>query len=165
MADLQTEVARLRQALATANAGSVEAVARQVQATAQHAREHWFSNIRPIASEMRSRRLHAADLVSGASRATVIPNESRLRAIVESAVDHAIITADFQDRITSWNSGATRLLGWEEADVLGRPCRLIFTPEDCAAGVPQAEMQRHWKKAARSTSAGTFGAMEHDFSR
>ncbi len=70
----------------------------------------------------------------------VLRSEARLHAIIESAIDYAIITADLQDRITGWNSGAIRLLGWEEADVLGRPCKLIFTPEDCAAGVPEAEM-------------------------
>jgi len=77
---------------------------------------------------------------SGLSHADLLRSEDRLHAIVESAVDYAIITADFQDRITGWNSSATRLLGWEPADVLGRPCKLIFTPEDCAAGVPEAEM-------------------------
>ena len=97
-------------------------VARQVLAAAEHARE-----------------CPAGDLAA----ATALPRtEERLRAIVESAVDYAIITADFQGRITGWNKGATRLLGWEEADAMGRPFRLIFSPADCAAGVPQAEMRR-----------------------
>lgn len=87
---------------------------------------------------------HARDRPAGDLAATVaLPRgEERLRAIVESAVDYAIITADIQGRITSWNKGASRLLGWEEADAMGRPLRLIFSPADCAAGVPQAEMRR-----------------------
>lgn len=78
----------------------------------------------------------------GPDHAALLRSEDRLRAIVESAVDYAIITTDLDDRITSWNSGATRLLGWKREDVLGRPCRLIFTPEDCAAGVPEEERRK-----------------------
>ncbi|WP_428487020.1 PAS domain-containing protein [Rhodopila sp.] len=140
--ELRAEVDRLRQVIAKAEAGSGETAVRQVQAAAQHAQEHWHSYSGPTAVEMRHQGVQTADLVPKSSRADPIRNEERLRAVVESAVDHAIITADFEDRITGWNRGATRLLGWEEADVLGRPCRLIFTPEDCAAGVPQAEMRR-----------------------
>ena len=141
-ADLHAEVARLRQALAAAQAGSASSAASQVQAAAQHAQEHGISRAGPFAAAVRSQSLQTTDLASGSSRAALLRSEERLRAIVESAVDHAIITADFEDRITGWNSGATRLLGWEEADVLGRPLRLIFTPEDCAAGVPEMETQR-----------------------
>lgn len=141
--DLQAEVARLRENLAAAKASSGDRTeARQIQATAQHAQEHRHDHTSVTAAELHSQGLQAAELAPGSSRMALIRNEERLRAIVESAVDHAIITADFEDRITGWNSGATRLLGWEEADVLGRPCRLIFTPEDCAAGVPQAEMRK-----------------------
>lgn len=139
---LQAEVAHLRQALAAARAASGDAAAQRVQASAQRVREHWRGDGGPTAGEVRSQRLQAADPPPESSRAVLVRNEEHLRAIVESSVDHAIITADFEGRITGWNVGATRLLGWEEADVLGRPCRLIFTPEDCAAGVPQAEMRR-----------------------
>lgn len=79
---------------------------------------------------------------AGLGHAALLRSEDRLRAIVESAVDYAIITADLEGRITGWNSGATRLLGWTREDVLGRPCRLIFTPEDCSAGIPEAEIRK-----------------------
>jgi len=141
-ADLHAEVVRLRQALATAQDGSTDSAMQHIQAAAQHAQEHRDYRAEPIAAKARSQSLQATDLTPESSRATLLRSEERLRAIVESAVDHAIITADFEERITGWNSGATRLLGWKETDVLGRPLRLIFTPEDCAAGVPEAEMQR-----------------------
>jgi PAS domain S-box-containing protein len=60
------------------------------------------------------------------------------RLIVESATDYAILTLDLAGRITSWNKGAQRILGWQEADILGRPVGIIFVPEDQDA--PQAEM-------------------------
>ena len=141
-AELRAEVERLRQALAAAETGPADPAARQVRTAAQHAQEHGISRVMPIAATARSQSLQTTDLEPGSSRAALLRSEERLRAIVESAVDHAIITADIEDRITGWNSGATRLLGWEEADVLGRPLRLIFTPEDCAAGVPEAEMRK-----------------------
>ncbi|HEY2403248.1 MAG TPA: ATP-binding protein [Steroidobacteraceae bacterium] len=50
------------------------------------------------------------------------------RQIVNSAVDTAIIGLDRQGRITSWNAGATRLLGWSEPEMIGKTLERIFTP-------------------------------------
>ena len=65
--------------------------------------------------------------------------ERRLRAILESATDYAIITTDLERRVTSWTSGARAVLGWEEDEMLGRTLDVLFTPEDRAAGVPERE--------------------------
>ena len=62
-----------------------------------------------------------------------------LRAIVDSATDYAIVTTDLIGTITSWNTGARNVLGWEAEEVLGRAISLIFTAEDVAAGVAAAE--------------------------
>lgn len=62
------------------------------------------------------------------------------RLILESATDYAIFSMDLWGKVTSWNEGARRILGWEEAEILGQPVSMIFTPEDLAAGVPDAEM-------------------------
>jgi PAS domain S-box-containing protein len=67
--------------------------------------------------------------------------ERFLEALLESAVDYAIIALDLDGLVTSWNNGATRLLGWEEAEMIGHPASNFFTIEDRRAGVPQAEMQ------------------------
>ena len=50
------------------------------------------------------------------------------RQIVNSAVDTAIISLDRQGRITSWNAGATRLLGWSEEEMIGQPLDRVFPP-------------------------------------
>jgi two-component system CheB/CheR fusion protein len=68
-------------------------------------------------------------------------SEERLRLIVESATDYAIFSTDLERRITIWNSGAERLLGHREAEVMGRTADIIFTPEDRGAGVPEQEAQ------------------------
>jgi PAS domain S-box-containing protein len=51
------------------------------------------------------------------------------RQIVNSAVDTAIISIDRQGRVTSWSAGATRILGWSEAEMLGETLDRIFPPD------------------------------------
>lgn len=63
-----------------------------------------------------------------------------LAAILDSA-GYAIITLNRANEITSWNTGAKQILGWPEDEVRGRSGALIFTPEDRAAGAPEAEIQ------------------------
>jgi PAS domain S-box-containing protein len=67
--------------------------------------------------------------------------EEKFRSIVESATEFAIITTDLEGNIDSWNSGAQRLLGYDESEVLGKHCGIFFTPEDNASEQPEAEMQ------------------------
>ncbi|HYI40665.1 MAG TPA: PAS domain S-box protein [Allosphingosinicella sp.] len=69
-------------------------------------------------------------------------SERRYRQIVEGAEDFAIVTVDPHGDITSWNAGAERITGYSEAEALGRPGSIIFTPEDRAAGVPEQEMNQ-----------------------
>jgi PAS domain S-box-containing protein len=68
--------------------------------------------------------------------------DALLSAILESAIDYAIITADLEGTITSWNAGATNVLGWTEAEAVGQPFHIIFTPEDRAKGSPSLEMRQ-----------------------
>jgi PAS domain S-box-containing protein len=76
--------------------------------------------------------------------------EQFLETLLRSASDYAIITLDPDGMITGWNVGAQAILGWSEAEVLGKPGSLIFTPEDRASGVPREEMS----KALANGSAG-----------
>ena len=62
--------------------------------------------------------------------------------LIENVTDYAIFTIDIENNITSWNIGAERILGYTEAEVLGRPVSLIFTPEDCASGVDKEELRK-----------------------
>ena len=66
--------------------------------------------------------------------------ERFLESLLESATDYAIITLDLDGCITSWNSGAEKVLGWFEAEVLGQSASLFFTPEDQDAEAPAKEM-------------------------
>lgn len=62
-----------------------------------------------------------------------------LRLIIDSAHDYAIFSVDRAGLVTSWNSGAERVLGWGVNEILHRSADVIFTSEDRAACVPEAE--------------------------
>ncbi|MBV9997696.1 MAG: PAS domain S-box protein, partial [Verrucomicrobia bacterium] len=68
-------------------------------------------------------------------------SEAHLRLMMESARDFAIFTLDAQNRITSWNPGAEAICGYTAQEALGQDGRLIFTPEDRAAGQPEQEIE------------------------
>ncbi|MDN4633999.1 PAS domain S-box protein [Sphingomonas sp. PsM26] len=72
---------------------------------------------------------------------TVRENEVRNRQIMDSAIDYAIVATDLAGDITSWNEGATRVIGWTEQEMLGGPIDRFFTPEDRAGNRPRVEME------------------------
>jgi two-component system CheB/CheR fusion protein len=69
-------------------------------------------------------------------------DEQRLRLLIDSASEYAILTMDQQARIDSWNAGAQRLFGYTAEDIIGKPSAVLFTPEDRAAGIPERELER-----------------------
>ncbi len=63
-------------------------------------------------------------------------DEALHRQILNSARDFAIIGTSLEGRVTFWNEGASRVLGWSEPEMLGQESACIFTPEDLAAAQP-----------------------------
>ena len=51
------------------------------------------------------------------------------RQIVDSALDTAIISTDAQGRVTTWNAGAARILGWSGEEMFGQTLERLF-PQD-----------------------------------
>jgi PAS domain S-box-containing protein len=75
--------------------------------------------------------------------------EERLRSIIESAHDYAIINLDLEGRVTYWNAGAERLLAYPEHEIVGSPIDRTF-PDP-------AEAQREFataRSAGRAESEG-----------
>jgi len=68
-------------------------------------------------------------------------SEERFRLLLEGVQDYAIMMLDPEGRVSSWNTGAQRILGYDAAEVLGRRFDIFWTPEDRAAGRPEAELQ------------------------
>jgi PAS domain S-box-containing protein len=55
-------------------------------------------------------------------------DSARLAAIVDSSED-AIISKSLDGRVASWNAAATRILGYEAAEMIGQPITRIIPPE------------------------------------
>jgi len=71
-------------------------------------------------------------------------SEAKFRSVMESAID-AIISGDAEGRIRSWNSAATALFGFTEAEVIGKPIELI---------IPERYRESHQKGVHRVSSGG-----------
>jgi len=66
---------------------------------------------------------------------------SLLELFVEQAVDYAIVVLDGEGTISTWNIGAEELLGYRPDEIIGERFSRLFTPEDRAQGVPEAELK------------------------
>jgi PAS domain S-box-containing protein len=60
----------------------------------------------------------------------------RYRLLINAVTDYAIYMLDPNGRIASWNPGAHRLKGYEEAEILGHHFSRFYTEEDRATELP-----------------------------
>jgi PAS domain S-box-containing protein len=68
-------------------------------------------------------------------------SEDFFRQVLDSLEDYAVITTDTNGDINSWNTGAEKVLGYCENEILGKCADVFFTPEDVAAGIPAQELK------------------------
>ena len=71
------------------------------------------------------------------TRINAIEEEMRFRLLIDAVIDYAIYMIDPDGIITSWNAGAKRFKGYEEAEILGQHFSRFYTEEDRKAGLPQ----------------------------
>lgn len=99
-----------------------------------------FQPIRDAAGQVVGIFVEGADVTERVRAAAALRESEALgRQILDGATDYAIIATDLDGRVTRWNAGAARILGWSEAEMRGRTLHPIFTPEDVAAGRVEAE--------------------------
>lgn len=67
--------------------------------------------------------------------------EERLRLIEENVRDYALFVVAPDGHIASWNVGAQRILGYDEAEAIGMDCVHLFIPEDIARGAVEHERE------------------------
>ena len=74
----------------------------------------------------------------------------RLQLLIDAVVDYAIFQLDESGRIATWNTGAQRIKGYTELEIIGKHLSTFYTEEDQKSGVP----------AASSRTAGQTGKYE-----
>jgi PAS domain S-box-containing protein len=70
----------------------------------------------------------------------LLEREERYRLIVESVKDYAIFTLDINGIILSWNTGASRLFGYTQKEIIGKNFSLLFIPADQQKKLPDKEL-------------------------
>jgi len=78
-------------------------------------------------------------------------SHDRLRLMVESIGEYAIVMLTPEGRVASWNVGAERILGYRAEEILGRNHAEFYVPEDVHLQVPDRHIEL-------SKTAGTFEA-------
>jgi len=73
-------------------------------------------------------------------------SEQRFRLLVQGVTDYAIYMLSPEGTVTNWNSGAERIKGYTQDEIVGSHFSRFYTTEDRDAGVP---------KRALSTAAET----------
>ncbi|MFB2919217.1 response regulator [Aerosakkonema funiforme] len=69
-------------------------------------------------------------------------SEERFRMLLENVEDYAIFFLDTDGCVTRWSAGAERILGYKEAEILGKSGSIIFTPEDLKSGADKHELEK-----------------------
>jgi PAS domain S-box-containing protein len=64
-------------------------------------------------------------------------SEQRFRLLVQGVTDYAIYMLSPEGIVTNWNSGAERIKGYTQQDIVGQHFSRFYTEEDRIAGVPK----------------------------
>jgi PAS domain S-box-containing protein len=67
--------------------------------------------------------------------------EEQHRLLMECVTDYAMFFLDPDGRVATWNTGAERIFGYPEAEIIGRHFGCFFTPEDIHHCLPEKELQ------------------------
>jgi PAS domain S-box-containing protein len=59
------------------------------------------------------------------------------KQMIAEILDYAIILIDIDGTILSWNSGAEKIKGYKEEEIMGQNFRLFYLPEDRQSGLPE----------------------------
>jgi|SoiMethySBSTD1v2_1073268.scaffolds.fasta_scaffold59462_4 PAS domain S-box-containing protein len=63
-------------------------------------------------------------------------SEERFRLLVDSMEDYAIYMLDPDGRVTSWNNGAERIVGYRQQEIIGAHFKHFYTLEDQQQDLP-----------------------------
>ncbi|MGZ5951166.1 MAG: PAS domain-containing sensor histidine kinase [Isosphaeraceae bacterium] len=66
--------------------------------------------------------------------------EERFRLLVETVRDYAIFMMDTDGHVTSWNSGAEQIKGFQADEIIGQHFSRFYPPEDLERANPKAQL-------------------------
>lgn len=73
-------------------------------------------------------------------RTTYRRTDDVYRKAIEDIRDYAIFVMDADGLVTNWNIGAEHILGYSEAEIVGKDAAKFFTIEDRSRNVPEKEL-------------------------
>nr|WP_294522285.1 PAS domain S-box protein [uncultured Rhodopila sp.] len=68
-------------------------------------------------------------------------SEERFHQLVDGVQDYAIFMLDRHGRVASWNTGAQRIEGWSETEILGQDVSRVFPGEARDSGRPLRQLE------------------------
>jgi PAS domain S-box-containing protein len=92
---------------------------------------------------------------SQAANESLNQSEEKFRVLVEAVKDYAIFMLDLEGRITTWNSGAQRITGYTEKEMIGKHVSVFYKNEDIENHTAEKELD----------AANRFGHFESEGQR
>jgi PAS domain S-box-containing protein len=68
-------------------------------------------------------------------------SEEQFRLLIQGVTDYAIYMLDPQGNVSSWNSGAKRIKGYEPEEIIGQHFSRFYTDDDRAQNLPQEALE------------------------
>jgi PAS domain S-box-containing protein len=76
-----------------------------------------------------------------AAQLRALESERRFRLLVQGVTDYAIYMLSPDGHITNWNTGAERIKGYAQDEIIGAHFSRFYTPEDVAIGLPAKALE------------------------
>jgi PAS domain S-box-containing protein len=76
----------------------------------------------------------------GRAEETLRQNEERMRLMIESVKDYAILMLDPGGKVVSWNPGAERLKGYRAEEIIGQHFSRFYPADKIREGFPDREL-------------------------
>ena len=70
-----------------------------------------------------------------------LDNAGRLQLLVNAVTNYAIYLLSPDGRVLTWNSGARKLKGYDDTEIIGLPFSRFYTPEDQSRGLPERALE------------------------